>query len=203
MIDVRGVSFARGSRTILSDVTYSFERARVYVVRGPSGTGKSTLLNLLAGYLTPDAGTVTRHGDAEYLMQEELLFSALSAHENLRIRALGSRPDLDETRVDAEIDRTLLALGLRGRTDDPVSSLSGGERRRVELAGMTLANPDILLLDEPAANLDAANARRMYTAIWETCNERTVVLVTHETEADRFPGGAVHLDLGASSWIAV
>lgn len=198
MIDMQGVSFRRGTRAILTDLSYSFERSRVYVVRGPSGTGKTTLLNLLAGYLTPDAGTIVRQGKVEYLMQEELLFSALSARDNLRVRALGSKPTLDEPGVDAEIDRALLDFGLEGRADDAVSSLSGGERRRVELAGMMLANPEIVLLDEPAANLDPANAERVYSAIWRTCADRTVVVVTHETENGRFPDDAIRLDFGAN-----
>lgn len=208
MIELRDVSVGFGDRRVLSGATYRFEPDTVYVLRGASGLGKSTVLNLAAGYLEPASGTVTATRPLEYLLQENLLFSELTVAQNLRIRALaltrrpapasgtayGPGADSSDTHADDHadvelvIERTLERLGLGGRGAERVGSLSGGERRRVELAGMLLLDPAVMLLDEPVANLDPATAREVYAALWSIREGRTIVVVTHESDLSALPG---------------
>lgn len=192
MITLEHVSQAFGQRVVLRDVTFGFQPRTTYILRGPSGSGKSTLLNLISGYLTADSGHVTTGGPIEYLMQDELLFSELTVLENLQIRA-GSRARSAGETTEA-IASALTRLGVGGRELEQVATLSGGERRRVELAGTLLGDPAVLLLDEPTANLDAGSSRDVYSAIAEIAHDLTVVVVTHEHTPTAGPG-AVDLEL--------
>jgi len=194
MISLRGATQRFGSRVVLDDVTFTFDRDRVYVLQGPSGTGKSTLLNLIAGYLPLTSGTITCDGSVEYLLQDELLFSQLTIAQNLRIRT--ARQDPDGTGdADPLVERALSALGLGGRAEAQVFRLSGGERRRVELAGMLMSEPAVLLLDEPVGNLDPLNARDVYDALWDIRAGRALVIVTHERDLGAMPGPVERLIL--------
>lgn len=192
MITLERVSQSFGQRAVLREVTFRFRSDTTYVLQGPSGSGKSTLLNLVAGYLKPDAGQVAANGLVEYLMQDELLFSELTVLENLQIRARARAQNAHET--TGTMTRALERLGLGGREYERVATLSGGERRRVELAGTLLGDPAVLLLDEPTANLDAASSREVYSALSEISQGLTVVVVTHEHSPTIDPA-AVHLEL--------
>ena len=192
MITLEHVSQSFGQRVVLREVTFRFHSDTTYVLQGPSGSGKSTILNLVAGYLKPDAGQVAANGLVEYLMQDELLFSELTVLENLQIRARARAQNAHET--TGTMTRALERLGLGGREYERVATLSGGERRRVELAGTLLGDPAVLLLDEPTANLDAASSREVYSALSEISQGLTVVVVTHEHSPTIDPA-AVHLEL--------
>jgi ABC-type lipoprotein export system ATPase subunit len=163
----------------------------VTIIHGRSGVGKSTLLNLIAGYLRPDSGTVKRPGGVAYLMQEELLFSELTVVDNLRLRLAG-------TGIDAGsdvIDDTLEVLGIEPLRANPVSRLSGGERRRVEMAAILATAPAVVLLDEPTAGLDPHNRDTVYDAAWRCFADRTVIVATHEEELRNLPPCSRHLTL--------
>lgn len=196
MISLEHVSQAFDGRAVLRDLTYQFLPRTTYVLQGPSGSGKSTVLNLIAGYLAPDSGRVATAGPVEYLMQEELLFSELTVLANLQIRVGSQGRSAEEAR--GAIAGALARLGLGGREREQVATLSGGERRRVELAGTLLRDPAVLLLDEPTANLDGASAREVYAAIAEIATDRTVIVVTHEQSPTVGPD-VVHLALRDSS----
>lgn len=180
MIRFDRVGLTFGERSILRDSTFTFERDTVYVIKGASGTGKSSVLNLAAGYLAPSSGTVQVDGTIEYLMQDELLFSELTVAENLSIRTVVAHRSDEPGEHQVRIKNALGRLGLADRIGERVGSLSGGERRRVELAGTLLSDPEVLLLDEPVANLDASSAADVYDAVWAVRGNRTVVVVTHE-----------------------
>jgi ATPase subunit of ABC transporter with duplicated ATPase domains len=164
-------------RTLFSDLTLGFGRERTGLV-GPNGTGKSTLLRLLAGELRPSAGTVVRAGSIGYLPQDfrvqadRPLADVLGIAPRLarvdRVLAGEASPeDLDAVggdwnlreRAEAVLARLGLAHLSLGR---PVAEVSGGEATRVALAGVLLAEPDFLLLDEPTNNLDAAGRTVLY-----------------------------------------
>jgi ABC-type multidrug transport system ATPase subunit len=180
-------SIAFGGRPVLRSVSIGFPRASVTVVRGPSGAGKSTILHLLGGYLRPDAGEVVRSGTFGYLMQEELLFSSLSVADNVRIRyggATGAALPADA------LDRALADLGIAHLADIPVSLLSGGERRRVELASILVTGAETVLLDEPTSGLDPSTRQAVFEGIWEAFAGRTIVVVTHDEQVPGLPAGA-------------
>ncbi len=153
-----------GLRAALDDVSFTLERGRTLVVFGPNGAGKSTLLRVLATLLRPHAGTARVLGHAlpdegwavrgrvGLLTHEPLLYRDLSPRENLRFHARlhGVGPE----RVEEVLE--LVQLGLR--TDDPLHTFSRGMVQRTAIARAILHDPDLLLLDEPRANLDPAAA---------------------------------------------
>jgi ABC-type multidrug transport system ATPase subunit len=199
MITFSGIEKSFGGRVILKRLEYTFESDRVYIVRGPSGAGKSTLLNIAAGYEQPDAGSVTVAEGFGYLMQDELLFSKLTVRQNLRIRGLGLRPSngqkADERQSDEPATAALERLGIAHLADNVVADLSGGERRRVEIASMLLGDPRVLLFDEPTANLDPHNAASVYSALWDVRSGRTILIVTHELDVPGAPADTELLSL--------
>lgn len=164
-------------RTLFSDLTLGFGRGRTGLV-GPNGTGKSTLVRLLAGELRPSAGSVVRTGSVGYLPQDfrvapdRPLAQVLGVGERLSrvdrvLAGEASGDDLDRVNADWDLrERTeavLARLSLSHlQLDRPVRDVSGGEATRVALAGVLLAEPDFLLLDEPTNNLDAAGREALY-----------------------------------------
>ncbi len=173
MIAASGVSFARGRRAVLTDISLSLEAGCLTVVVGPNGAGKSTLMKILSGEWRPDRGSVTLHGRPlgaiapaalarrrAVMPQTTALAFALTVHEVVRIGALaGGARDPDRLAADLLVAEDLASWG--GRL---VTTLSGGERQRVAFVRALAqvprpAGPDgpaTLLLDEPTASLDLA-----------------------------------------------
>ena len=179
------VSKRFGSRDALRDVSFSVEAEDVVAVIGPNGAGKTTLLSILAGVQRPTAGAVsTPPATVGWVPQQTALYSKLSVAENLRLFArLEKVAD-----VAAAVERMLVQTGLEGRADDEVATLSGGNRQRVNIAVGLLAQPSVLLLDEPSSALDPRQRERL----WEFVNAlvaggTTVVFSTHDVaEAGRY-----------------
>jgi ABC-type multidrug transport system ATPase subunit len=189
---LEGVTKCFGSRKVLTDVTMAFAPATRYVITGRSGCGKSTLLNLLAGYTAPDAGQVSGASARGYLFQDELLLTKLTVRQNLAIRlaALGVPAGLHaELTVDA-----LARANVADLIDDEVAHLSGGERQRVQVAMLLVADPALVLMDEPTSKLDAGNRLEIARAVTELFADRTVLIVSHE-ERSPLAEGAVRLNL--------
>jgi heme exporter protein A len=151
-----------GTRRVFGGIDLEVTAGQVCIVTGPNGSGKSTLLRIVAGLLAASEGTVavTVHGKAQtlrdrrhflgYVSPDLTLYKELTAAENLQFFArlrgmILTRDDLIER---------LTAVGLRGRGRDPVGTYSSGMRQRLKYAFALLADPPILLLDEPTANLD-------------------------------------------------
>ncbi|HEX8391037.1 MAG TPA: ATP-binding cassette domain-containing protein, partial [Longimicrobium sp.] len=167
-------------RTLFSDLTLGFGRERTGLT-GPNGTGKSTLVRLLAGQLRPSAGTVVRAGSVGWLPQDfrvragQPLAAVLGIGERLArvdrvLAGQASAHDLDRVGGDWDLreraEAVLARLGLHHLAlERPVLDVSGGEATRVALAGVLLAEPDILLLDEPTNNLDAAGREALYAFV--------------------------------------
>src|SRR5215210_474058 len=146
-----GVSKAYGDRRALQGVSFTAHGGERIAIIGPNGAGKTTLLQILAGSLRPSGGSVSlEHGTVGWVPQQPALYSKLSVAENLRLFArLERRPD-----VEATVVQMLAQTGLEDRADDQVGSLSGGNRQRVNIAIGLLAEPSVLLLDEPTSSLD-------------------------------------------------
>ena len=167
-------------RTLFSDLTLGFGRERTGLV-GPNGTGKSTLVRLLAGELCPSAGTVVRAGTLGYLPQDfhvgadQPLAAVLGIADRLArvdrvLSGDASAEDLDSIGADWDLrergEAVLARLGLSHLAlDRPALEVSGGEATRVALAGVMLAEPGFLLLDEPTNNLDAAGREALYAFV--------------------------------------
>jgi heme exporter protein A len=207
-----GLTRNYGERAALEDVTLMLRAGESLVVFGPNGAGKTTLLRVLATLLRPHAGTVTVldsqlpdgawqvRGRLGLLGHEPLLYRELTPRENLRYHArlhgvLAER-----------VEERLAAMSMTKRADEPLRTLSRGMVQRVAVARATLHDPELLLLDEPYANLDPA-AIELVEPLIGARSERTRVLTSHDpgrglAEADLvlgLRGGRVALLADATS----
>lgn len=185
MIAVRGLSVVFGHTVALDSIDVEIAPG-ITGLFGPNASGKSTLLRVVAGLLTPNAGTVEIRGRAidardesarraiGYVGHENGLYGRLTVRENLELFAhlYGAVPD----RVEALLD----ALELGERADVAVRDLSAGYKRRASVARALLHEPDVLLLDEPYANLDDEAAALVSSTVreWRSA-ERAAVIATH------------------------
>ncbi|MCW2955036.1 MAG: transporter related protein [Conexibacter sp.] len=184
-IELRGVGRRYGERLALADVSVSVPTGATLVVFGPNGAGKSTLLRLLATLLRPHAGEARVLGEPlprrdwavrgriGLLAHEALLYRDLSARENLRFHARLHK--LPERRVEELLDQA----ELRGRANDPVRTLSRGLLQRVAVCRTVLHEPELLLLDEPRANLDPA-ASALIEPLIGRASGRTRIVTSHD-----------------------
>ncbi len=173
-----------GEREALRGVSLQASRGELVAVIGPNGAGKTTLLSILAGIQGPDAGSVETASEIGWVPQQPALYGKLTVEENLGLFARLERvPD-----PRATVDRMLELTGLRERARDQVGTLSGGNRQRVNIAIGLLAEPEVLLLDEPSSALDPRQRERLWEFILRLAGEgTTVVFATHHIqEADRY-----------------
>ncbi len=211
IVDVQGLVVRRAGRTILGPLDWQVRPGERWVVLGPNGSGKTTLLSVIGLTLWPTAGTVevlgSRYGKVDVRELRKRIGSAGSAIEAVLNPSL--RPaDLVMTARHAatepwwheysEADRArardvLGRLGMAAFADQPYGTLSAGERRRVSIARALMPDPDLLLLDEPAANLDLAARETLLAdlaALAEDGRPAGIVLVSHHLE--EIPSGFDH-----------
>jgi heme exporter protein A len=181
-IELAGLTRAYGDRIALRDISLSLEPGRTLVVFGPNGAGKSTLLRVLATLLRPTAGVVrvlgqdlpakawAVRGRIGLLGHDPLLYRELTGRENLRFHARLHKVE------PARVEEVLEAVQLSGRADEPVRTLSRGTVQRLAVARAVLHEPELLLLDEPRANLDPAAA----VLVEPLLAGRTRVLTSHD-----------------------
>lgn len=184
MIKLEAITKKRQNRTILNDLTVEFLDRHHYVILGESGSGKTTLLNLIAGYDTADIGTIEtdENSKIEYLFQDSLLFSNITVKENMLIKWTSRNPNAIKEDFEEKSKHALRLFSVEQFYDSKVHSLSGGEKRRVELAQIFLSQPDILLLDEPTANLDSENKKSIIEIIQKNFKNTIVILVSHDSK---------------------
>jgi ABC-2 type transport system ATP-binding protein len=174
-----------GRREALRDVSFEARAGEVVAVIGPNGAGKTTLLSILAGIQPPTSGTVSR-GPREvgWVPQSPAVYAKLSVSENLRLFARLEKVADPDGAVAAMLEQT----GLSERADDELGQLSGGNRQRVNIAVGLLADPPVLLLDEPSSSLDPRQRERLWEFIGALAARGTaVVFSTHNVgEAERY-----------------
>jgi ABC-2 type transport system ATP-binding protein len=192
VLEAREVSKRYGSREALRGVSVAAHPGELVAVIGPNGAGKTTLLSILGGIQQPDGGTVSTAPERTgWVPQQTALYGKLTVAENLRLFArLEGCPD-----VGAAVDRMLDQADLRDRAGSLASSLSGGNRQRLNIAIGLLGDPAVLLLDEPSAALDPRQRERLWEFILGLAEAGTaVVYSTHNVhEADRYAGRLVVL----------
>jgi heme exporter protein A len=180
MLTLTNLTKRYGYRQVFRDVNCQVDSGQIVAVTGRNGAGKSTLLRIVAGLLRPSAGKVllteTQIGLAapdaplyrELTVQENLQFFARSHDVEAASRRFIKRQDAVSTKTAHDIDLALQRFHLAPRRDDLAGDLSSGWRARLQLAVATFAAPKVLLLDEPAANLDEAG----HALLWEILEEQ-------------------------------
>ena len=199
VVEVRGVSYAIGGRSIFDGLDLTARRGEITAVMGPSGTGKTTLLRLLMGAIRPSRGEITVFGEnvaalnrvglfalrrrVGMLFQNGALMSDLSVFENVAF-PLRAHTRLPEPLLRRLILMKLQAVGLRGAAEMAPSSLSGGMARRVALARAIVMDPELLIYDEPFVGLDPISLGVILRLI-QTLNATlgiTSIVVTHDVQ---------------------
>jgi len=199
-----------GSNIALDVEELTIAEGRLYTLTGANGAGKSTLLSILAFLTPPTSGEIFyagnrvdwNHGSVEeyrrkvtLLHQSPYLFVG-SVHDNvafgLKVRGI---PGEEQRRI---VDRALDGVGLQGFRDRKARELSGGEAQRVAMARALALNPEVLLLDEPLANIDRETAGLLETVIASLpARGTTVVMTTHDPDhPGRLNGESIHLEGG-------
>jgi ABC-type lipoprotein export system ATPase subunit len=205
MISLNNVLFTRQDgalkRTIINDLSLDILPAQQIALLGDSGSGKTSLLNLLAGLLSPDTGKIVVNNQeisafnanqlALYrrkigiIFQHFQLLSPLSVQDNMcfQARLNGIMPSADDIQTMAQ------KLGLQNKLTAMPAQLSGGEQQRVGIGRALLNKPKLLLADEPTGNLDAARSQDVVALLKSLCQEQEIILimVTHsQLLADQF-----------------
>ncbi len=192
-------TYGSGSNAVhaVIDVSFDVDAGQFVAVVGPSGSGKTTLLSMLGGLLTPTRGSITVNGrSVESLLQRERqqyrrdhvgfifqtnnLIPFLTARENLLLMfQIGPG---DRRLTNQKADRLLDEMGLRRRANALSTELSGGERQRVAIARALMRDPDVVLADEPTANLDSELGRHVVESLLDSVKERNKIgiMVTHD-----------------------
>ncbi|MBV8106804.1 MAG: heme ABC exporter ATP-binding protein CcmA [Hyphomicrobiales bacterium] len=196
------LAIERGGRRLFSGLSFEISAGSALIVAGPNGAGKSSLLRALSGFLPVQAGGFALEGgdpertlgeQAHYLGHADALKSALTANENLAFwaGALGGEPSREASRA------ALARVGLAHVIDFPARALSAGQKRRVALARLLVADRPLWLLDEPTTALDAA-AQVAFTAIMQSYLDGGGIVVA-ATHAPLGLSGASVLRLGAAA----
>ena len=199
VVEVRGVSYAIGGRSIFDGLDLTARRGEITAVMGPSGTGKTTLLRLLMGAIRPSSGEITVFGEnvaalnraglfalrrrVGMLFQNGALMSDLSVFENVAF-PLRAHTRLPQPLLRRLVLMKLQAVGLRGAAEMAPSSLSGGMARRVALARAIVMDPELLIYDEPFVGLDPISLGVILRLI-QTLNATlgiTSIVVTHDVQ---------------------
>jgi thiamine transport system ATP-binding protein len=193
VLEVRDVTVRFGVRTVLDRVGLDVADGETVALQGPSGSGKSTLLRVVAGLLTPDAGTVSVGGrdvtrvaphlrGVGMVFQDDQLFPHRDVAGNVEfgLRMHGVAAPARRSRVD----ELLTLVGLPGFGRRSVTSLSGGEAKRVALARSLASSPPLLLLDEPLTGLDAALHDRLVVDLAAVLRRTgtAALIVTHDAQ---------------------
>ena len=208
-------TFTRGADevTVFENLDMTIARGAFVSIMGPSGSGKTTLLNLLGGIDRPTAGEILFEGDRidnlsenafaawraanmGFIFQFYNLMPGLSAAKNVELPLLLTNLSSQERKRRIETALDLVALG--ERTKHKPNELSGGQQQRVAIARAIVADPKVLLCDEPTGDLDRETADEILK-ILKLLNEemgKTIIMVTHDPQAAKAANREIHLDKG-------
>ncbi|WP_409968909.1 ATP-binding cassette domain-containing protein [Bengtsoniella intestinalis] len=178
MIELKNLSKTYGEQVVLDDVSIILPSGKLTCLLGPSGKGKTTLLRILMGLETADAGTITGLEGLQKsaVFQEDRLCEGLNLYINILLPHLQKGSDL----TLSQIKTALQALDLEGNEGKLVRDLSGGMKRRVAILRALLAPYDILFLDEPFKGLDGKTKEKTMDYFKEKARGKTVLCITHD-----------------------
>jgi NitT/TauT family transport system ATP-binding protein len=187
----------------IQDLNIEIPDGELAVILGPSGCGKTTILRFIAGLDVPDSGRVLVDGgeiegpsrDRGMVFQAYTSFPWLTVRQNIKFGLAFSGSDLSTESVENEIQNYIDLVGLKGFEDAYPNMLSGGMRQRVAIARTLIANPSILLMDEPFGALDSQTRgimQEQLVEIWEHL-DKTIVFVTHDLEEAIFLADRIYV----------
>jgi ABC-2 type transport system ATP-binding protein len=201
VVDVDGLRMRYGTDDVLHDVTFQAHHAKVLVLLGPNGAGKTTTIEVLEGFRMRSAGRVEvlgtdpAHGDERWRARVGVVLQSWRDHAKWRVRELlahlgsyyaGYSTELIERPWDP--DELVAAVGLTEHADKQIRMLSGGQRRRLDVAIGIVGRPELLFLDEPTAGFDPQARRQFHDLVQRLAEEHdtTILLTTHDLdEAER------------------
>ncbi|MGO9512366.1 MAG: ABC transporter ATP-binding protein [Steroidobacteraceae bacterium] len=218
VVSLRNVvkQYVRGKQRIevLQGLTLDIPNGEFVALMGPSGSGKTTLLNLIGGLDTPTSGEITVAGQRldqlgsgglsrwrarhiGFVFQFYNLMPMLSAQRNVELPLLLT--NLPAARRKANALAALTLVGLADRAKHKPSELSGGQAQRVAIARALVADPTLLLCDEPTGDLDRKSADEVLHLLQELnrAHGKSIIIVTHDPKAAEFAGRQLHMDKGA------
>lgn len=178
IVELRGVDFERGQRTILHNVDLTIRRGDFVAVTGPNGGGKTTLMRLILGIIKPTKGCVERRQRklrVSYLPQKSAIDSRFPITVREVIASGLVAPD-----NDGLVDRMLAEMELVEHANKPIGVLSGGQQQRALLGRALISRPEMLVLDEPLSYVDKHFEERIYELISRLAASTTIILVSHE-----------------------
>ncbi len=217
LVEIRDVykSFKRDTQTVdvYTGLNIDFEEGSFTALMGPSGSGKSTLLNLVAGLDKPTSGTVSvggatvsamntsklaawRSRTIGFVFQSYNLLPVLTAQQNVELPLLLT--NLNKRDRAERVNIALGVVGLSDRLDHYPRQLSGGQEQRVSIARAIVADPQLILLDEPTGQLDAKSSEEVLTLLQRLNEEfnKTIIVVTHDAKAAERAKTVLHLEKG-------
>jgi putative ABC transport system ATP-binding protein len=218
LVELQGVSksFRKGEEIIrpLDNVDLEIEAGEFISLMGPSGTGKSTLLNLVSGIDRPDSGKILvdgveitrlsrsqladwRAANLGYIFQTHNLIPVLTAYENVELPTLLLKLSSAQRRQRVEL--ALEAVGLSDRAHHYPRQLSGGQEQRVGIARAIVAHPKVVVADEPTGSLDATTSEQVQELLQRLNRELdiTMLMVTHDSDVAKIATRQLRLDRGA------
>lgn len=191
MVCIDDVTMAFGDFVATENVNVTVADGEFVSVVGPTGCGKSTILNAVAGLLKPAKGSVTIdgqpvsgiQGDIGYLFQQEALLPWKTAFENVEL-GLKFRSDISKAERAEKVDAWLAKVGLAGFGKRYPHQLSGGQRKRVQMAQALITEPKVILMDEPFSALDIHTRHLMQNELLRLWQEdrRAVIMITHDLD---------------------
>ncbi len=193
-VQVQQLSFEVAGRRILHAIDALFPGGQLTAILGPSGSGKSTLLKCVAAVHTPTEGRVLCDGadvrsglklfrsELGYVPQDDVIHRRLRTESALRYAVRLRLPELDGDRAERRVESVCRSLGLSDQRRQRIHRLSGGQRKRVNIGVELLADPRLLVLDEPASGLDPATEEDLLEILTRRTEAGTVIFTTHSME---------------------
>jgi len=209
VISITGLYKSFGDNDILKDINLDVFKGENLVVLGRSGAGKSVLIKIIIGLLTPDKGSVfvlgkqvnTLSGNElntlrlriGFSFQNSALYDSMNVRKNLEFPLTMNVRNLSRKVIDKTVEEVLDAVGLRDKIDEMPSDLSGGQRKRIGIARTLILKPEIMLYDEPTAGLDPITSQEIITLINNVQKQYNTssIIITHDLTCAKETGNRV------------
>ncbi|AXE21497.1 ABC transporter ATP-binding protein [Runella rosea] len=208
-IEIKNLYKSFGSLHVLSGVDLDVHENENVVVLGRSGTGKSVLIKIIAGLLTPDRGQVKVFGQSVadltakelnalrlkigFSFQSSALYDSMTVRENLEFPLVRNLKNMTRKEIDKAVDEVIEAVGLKKTLDQMPSQLSGGQRKRIGIARTLIMNPKIMLYDEPTAGLDPITCQEINDLMNQVKEKyrTSSIIITHDLTCAKETGDRV------------